>query len=185
MLLGAFKTSPIECLHAEADKILLNFTCDKMALQHYTKLNSCSSNHSYKIHSQHNTETIKHLSFEWQLLTRNQKYHWKQSMIIPFLTLLFGPFDFQKYYRTYANCKKQIHIILTYRKHSKKIKANYLRQMSIFTDGSKHKNMKGCAAFFQKKVSSISRPDETSIFKAETCAIDLALGIISTNKNEN
>lgn len=46
---GALKTTPVESLHAEADKIPPNhLRCEKLVLQYYTKLKSCSSNTAYK-----------------------------------------------------------------------------------------------------------------------------------------
>ena len=43
-VLGAFRTSPVDNLYAEAHEALLQCRCEKLALQYYTKLKSCPFN---------------------------------------------------------------------------------------------------------------------------------------------
>ena len=56
---------------------------------------------------------------------------------------------------------------------------NYLY---IFTDGSKDNNKTACTAVLNKIIHKKALPIESSIFTAEACAIDLALDIISKEK---
>ena len=47
LILGAFRTSPVVSLYTEAHEALLQFRCEKLAVQYYTKLKSCLSNPAY------------------------------------------------------------------------------------------------------------------------------------------
>merc|ERR1711911_337220 len=47
LVLGAFRTSPIESLYADANESPLELRREKLALQYYTKLKSCPSNPAY------------------------------------------------------------------------------------------------------------------------------------------
>ena len=53
----------------------------------------------------------------------------------------------------------------------------------IFTDGSKDNNKTACATVLNKTIHKKALPMKSSIFTAEVCAIDLALNIISRDKN--
>ena len=47
LILGAFKTSPIESLYVEANEASANIRSNKLALQYYVKLKSCPSYPAY------------------------------------------------------------------------------------------------------------------------------------------
>ena len=47
LVLGAFRTSPIDSLYAEAHEAPLQIRSEKLALQYYTKLKSSRSNPAY------------------------------------------------------------------------------------------------------------------------------------------
>ena len=47
LVLGAFRTSPVESLYAEADEAPANIRSSKLATQYYAKLKSCPSNPVY------------------------------------------------------------------------------------------------------------------------------------------
>ena len=47
LVLGSFKTSPVESLYAEANQAWANIRSNKLALQFYVKLKLCPSNPAY------------------------------------------------------------------------------------------------------------------------------------------
>ena len=47
LILGVFRTSPVESLYAEANEALAIIKSNKLALQNYVKLKSCPSNPAY------------------------------------------------------------------------------------------------------------------------------------------
>ena len=54
----------------------------------------------------------------------------------------------------------------------------------IFTDGFKDNNKTACAAVLNKTTHKKALPMKSSIFTAEVCALDLALNIISRDKQQ-
>ena len=48
-MLGAFRTSPVESLYAEANGAPANIRSNKLATQYYAKLKSCPSNPAYDV----------------------------------------------------------------------------------------------------------------------------------------
>ena len=64
------------------------------------------------------------------------------------------------------------------------IVSDYPEHLYVFTDGSKDHSRTACAAVLNKTIHKKALPMESSIFTAEVCAIDLALNIISREKQQ-
>ena len=71
----------------------------------------------------------------------------------------------------------------TYQEKHQNILQQHPDYLCIYTDGSKDNNKTECAAVLNKIIKTKTLPMESSIFTAETCAIDLTLDIISAQSN--
>ena len=72
----------------------------------------------------------------------------------------------------------------TYVERFDTILPHHLDHQYIFTDGSKDSNKTAYAAVLNETTHNRALPMKSSIFTAEVCAMDLALGIISRDKHE-
>ena len=72
----------------------------------------------------------------------------------------------------------------TYQEKHQNILQQYPDYLCIYTDGSKDHNKTACAAVLNKIIKTKALPMDSSIFTAEACAIDLALDIISKEKQK-
>ena len=72
----------------------------------------------------------------------------------------------------------------TYQKKFHNILQHHPDHLYVFTDGYKDKNKSSSAAVLNKTILKKPLPMESSIFTAETCAIDLALNVISKSKHK-
>ena len=90
-----------------------------------------------------------------------------------------------------VNCRIQAFILLMFIK--KRVMDMMLNlwntflynQLYIFTDGSKHNDKTACAAISNKTITRKAFLKKSPIFTAETCAIDLALNMISESNHKN
>ena len=83
LVLGAFRTSPVVSLYTKAHEAPLQLRCEKLALQYYTKLKSCSSNPAYDYifnfkykqqYEQKEKKPSNHLAFRWSLFSKNLQF---------------------------------------------------------------------------------------------------------------
>ena len=72
----------------------------------------------------------------------------------------------------------------TYQEKHQNILQQYPDFLCIYTDISKNNNKTACAPVLNKIIKTKALPMESSIFTAEACAIDLALGIILKEKHK-
>ena len=72
---------------------------------------------------------------------------------------------------------------LIFQEELEKVKEKYPKYLHIFTDGSKVDRITGCATIHKGKIFKKHLPNDTSIFSAEACAINMALDVISESRN--
>ena len=72
----------------------------------------------------------------------------------------------------------------TYTEKFHHVLLDYPEHLHVFTDGSKDHSRTASAAVLNETNHKKALPMESSIFTAEVCAIDLALNIISKNKEK-
>ena len=72
---------------------------------------------------------------------------------------------------------------LIFQEKLEKVKEKYPKHLHIFTDGSKVDKITGCATIHKGKIFQKHLPNDTSIFSAEACAINMALDLISESRN--
>ena len=192
IILGAFRTSPIESLYAETNEAPLQLRREKLALQYYLKLKSCPSNPAYEctfnpkykpLFSRHEKvikpfgirmETILEESeipinnIHETIISDNPPWTLKQPEVILDLT----------------NTPKANTHPATFLERFDEIKNNFNDFTNVFTDGSKDDNKTGCAAVLSDKLTKTRIPNGASIFTAEIKGIDLALNLIAESENE-
>ena len=192
LALGAYSTSPIESLYTEADEPPLTLRREKLALQHSTKLKSCPSNPAYdstfnlkyKQHFERKEKIIK--PFGLRMMSTIQE------LKIPLINIHESIFP-----QTPPWIIKTPKVILELNEHSKtkthpctyqeefyNIPQHHPDHLYVFTDGSKDNGRAACAAVLNKTVLKKALPRESSIFTAESRAIDQALNIISKSKHQ-
>lgn len=186
LILGAFRTSPVESLFVEANEYPPQIRSEKLALQYYLKIKSTPSNPAYenifnpkyKYLFESNEKTIKPFGLrmdsilkETEIITTNIHNHlipnippWKIKTPNVNLSLK----ELQKAKTHPSIYQEEIYNILK----------KYPKHHRIYTDGSKDKERTACAAVSNIKTLKKALPSESSIFSAEAYAINLALEII-------
>ena len=68
---------------------------------------------------------------------------------------------------------------LVFQEELEKLKEKYPKHLHIFMNGSKVNKITGCVTIHKGKIFEKHLPNDTSIFNAEACAINMALDLIS------
>ena len=192
LVLGAFRTSPVDSMHVEAHETPLQLRSERLALQYITKLKSCPSNPAYncifnpryKQHFENKIKSIKPFGLRMEPIIKESKI--PLNNIHETLIPKKAPWTIKKpqvILELSELPKTKTHPTI-YQNKLYNILEHHPNHLRIFTDGSKDSDKTGCAAISNNKVIRKALPKESSIFTAETCAIDLALNIISENKHK-
>ena len=183
LCLGAFRTSPVASLYAEANEPSLNDRRDKLALQYIFKVKSNKDNPAYDsiFRPQHahlfeaKPNAIRPLGMRMQpfmdaipmdinridQLRMPQVPPWQRAACAIDYSILIGK-------------KEDVHPVI-YQAAFNKLKMQHLGAEYIYTDGSKEGNKVGAAAVTFKSTYKERLPDHCSVFSAELVAILLAL----------
>ena len=189
LCLGAFKTSPVESLYAEANEPSLANRRIKLGLQYATKLKAHPDNPAYSCVFNPQYEHIfeKHVNkippfgirIKPHLQALNIDLDTIASVEVPKCPPWELPkpkfiFDLRKHKKTDTNP-------LIIQQHFAEIKSNYPDYSTVYTDGSKDGDRVASAALFGDRVSTLRLPSSSSIFTAEARAIILALKFIAAS----
>ena len=162
LVLGAFRTSPVESLYAVANEAPANNRSCKLALQYYVKLNSCPTNPAH--------HKVFHPKYK-ELFQKNEK------AIKPFclwMETIIGEaeVDLTKIHKTIVpdippwtirtpNTILTLHKFpqnkthpLIFQEELEKIKEKYPKHSHIFTEGSKLDKITGCASIHKGKIKN-------------------------------
>ena len=181
--LGAFHTSPIESLRAEANEPSLSLRREKLSLQYALRISANKYNPTHTSIFEPNDEhlfqakpnaiptfgiRIKHMLGEMDFHT---------GKVVPIAICNTPPwktptpnilFDLSQYKK--ADTTPEI-----FKSKFIEITSKFPHHKHIYTDGSKEEEKVGCAAITRQHSSSARLPDHSSIFTAELFAIKLAL----------
>ena len=185
LVLGAFRTSPINSLYVEANEPSLSYRRQKLSLQYLLKLKSNHSNPTHKIvfKPQHKRlferkpNVIPPFGIRMEPIADNLGIDteciadYKISEIPPW-TLNSAEFRFDL-----ASDKKSVTNRTLFHARYNEIKEHYFSYKPIYTDGSKEGNSVAAAAVYGERSLKCCLPDNSSIFSAEIKAIDLALNL--------
>ena len=192
LALGAFKTTPVESLYAEANEPPPKLRCNNLAWKYYTKLKADLNNPAhnstfypkYKDLFQKNVNSIKTFGLRMEPIYKEAalpitKIHKTTLFKTPPWKIITLKTDLS----LCKHNKKATHPI-TFQEKFQKIKEKYPKYIHIFIDGSRQNNVTTSAPIINRKIQIKKHlPRETSIFSAEVYAINLALDLITKSRN--
>ena len=191
LVLGAFRTSPVESLYSEAEEPSLYFRSEKLGLQYAIRLTANPINPYFKVtFPPYISEDIRQLyenkpraikSFGLRVEPLLQSANIIQDKIethsvpeIPSWCIRIPIIDLSlhsdKISKSNPNLLKQ---------NFQKLQSYYSDHEHIYTDGSTDEEKVGCAAVKYDDYKKMHMPDGTSVFTAEAKAIDLALDFVN------
>ena len=193
LALGALRTSPVESLYVEANEAPLSLRREKLALQYFTKLQSCPSNPAfectinpkYKDLFARKESAIPSFGIRMQSVLNNsnilnENVHETVLPEVPPWTLHQPRVNLDL-----SNlCKKDTSSLVFIQKYNE-IKDEHSYCTPIYTDGSKDNDRVGCAAIINNISIKQRLPSNASIFTAEIKAIDLALDAIAESEDDH
>ena len=192
LALGALRTSPVESLYVEANEAPLSLRREKLALQYYTKLQSCQSNPSfdctinpkYQDIFARKESAIPTFGIRIQSLLENSNIpnNNVHESIIPEVPpwTLYRP-KVNLHLSHFSKSETPSHIFI---QKFNEIKDEHSYCTTIYTDGSKDNNRVGCAAIVNNLTIKERLPSNASIFTSEIRAIDLALDVVSESEDD-
>ena len=181
LVLGAFKTSPVDSLYTKAHETPLQLRSEKLALQYCIKLKSCPSNPAYdcifqskyKQQFEQKERTIKPFGLRMEPILKESTI--SLANVHKSIITQIPPWIIKKpkaILQLSELPKTKTHLS-TYIEKFHTILLHHPDHQYIFTDGSKDSNKTACAVVLNKTVLKKGLPKESSIFTAEICAIDL------------
>ena len=193
LALGAFRTSPISSLNVEADEPSLWLRREKLSLQYAIRLAANPSNPAFEVtfppqfqeYYERKPNAIKSFGLRVAPLlesaninTKNiQKHSFADipSWCITKPTILFD----------LHNSKKSLSDSHLMKQNFQELQSRLSDYQHIYTDGSKVEEKVGCAYISGSHHEKIRLPDDSSIFTAESKAIDMALDYVMNNSLDN
>ena len=186
LALGAFRTSPVNSLYAEANEPSLNLRRKKLSLQYYLKLKANRENPThkavfeplYKDEFTQKDRIIPPFSLRCEAdmncidIDLEDVANHKISEV-PFWTCKSPTYN---YYL--VSDKKATTDPLIFKNKFLEVKEQYYTHEEIYTDGSKDGEKVASAAILDGELYQFRLPNNSSIFSAELKAIDLALNHI-------
>jgi ribonuclease HI len=190
MCLGAFRTSPVESLQAEANEAPLGLRRDKLAIQYITRLKSNPSNPTYRCCFEllNNDRFVNKPSFiqpfGMRILTLLDDMNFNLTAVSSFRVADQGPWTLHRprvLLSLHTGVKSEIPPQVL-KEEFNVFLSGEMDSTHIYTDGSKDHTGTACAAVSNGRLLLCRLPSEASIFTAEARAIILALKIVqSTN----
>ena len=190
--LGALRTSPVESLYIEANEAPLSLRREKLALQYFTKLQSCPSNPAFdctinpkyqelfaRKESAIPTFGIRVKSLLEHSNISNNNVHETIIPEVPPWTL-----DQPRVILNLSKLSKKDTSSLVFTQKYNEIKDEH-SCVPVYTDGSKDDDRVGCAAIINNISIKRRLPNNASIFTAEIKAIDLALDAIAESEDDH
>ena len=192
LALGALRTSPVESLYVEANEAPLSLRREKLALQYFTKLQSCPSNPAfdctinpkYQESFARKESAIPTFGIRLKSVLENSGFsnnNVHQTIIpeIPPWTLYRPRVNLEL-----SNLSKRDTPSLVFIQKFNEIKNDHSYCTPIYTDGSKDNDRVGCGTVIHNSSFKQRLPSNASIFTAEVTAIDLALDAITESDDD-
>ena len=196
--LGAFRTSPVYSLYAEAGECSLEHRRWKLSLNYYLRLSSCPDNPAYscimkpefKEKFENAPTCIPSFGLRMQFHLENAEIDTSAVSTDDKLTLTPSwqlqsatvHFDLTQH-------RKQTTSSVIYKQSFLEMCEKFPSHHKIFSDGSKTDEGVGCAALLfserEKKKLSLRLPTDSSIYTAELQALILALKLIYQSKHKS
>ena len=186
LALGAFRTSPVNSLYAEANEPSLNLRRKKLSLQYYLKLKSNPDNPTHQVVFEplYKDEFIEKekiippfsLRCEADINCIDIDLEDVANFKISEVPLWASKSPTYNYFL--ASDKKATTDPMIFKNKFLEVKKQYYTHQEIYTDGSKDGEKVASAAILDGELYQFRLPNNSSIFTAELKAIDLALSHI-------
>lgn len=185
LALGAFRTSPVESLLAEADEPPLALRRKQLALQYIAKIGANPDNPAYSyVWNYDQTQKIKFQSNLNKIAPLGLRLEPDIKKVLPKVEMIQESTG--KSLPPWIRSIPEVDLSLTKLKKSTTSNAEYLELLGtlmehydsyfkIYTDGSKSNDAVGCAFVSNEGTGSQRLQDEVSIFTAEATAISNAV----------
>jgi len=195
LALGAFRTSPVESLYAEADEPPLALRRKKLALQYASKIEAHPKNPAHT-HIQAKDRKLKIHTEKHQQYTPPLGYRIEEDMKTLNINVDRIQTHVQSQTTPWSRHRPSINLELskmekaitdpqTFKQTFSAITETYADHTFIYTDGSKSDDAVGCAFYSTEGTGSHRLDDDASIFTAESSAISKALILAEkTRKNK-
>ena len=193
LALGALGTSPVESLYVEANEAPLSLRRERLALQYYTKLQSCPSNPAfectidpkYKELFARKESAIPSFGIRIQSILDvsnilNDNVHATVIPQVPLWTMHHPKVCLDLSVLAKKDTPSHVYI-----QKFNEIKDQYSYCIPIYTDGSKDNDRVGCGLIINNLSIKQRLPNNASIFTAEVTAIDLALDTIAESDDDH
>ena len=195
LALGAFRTSPVDSLLAEADEPPLALRRKQLALQYALKIGACPDNPAHKYVWNYCIENeilfntkVNNLPPLGLKIKNNLKNIIKergalQEIVIP----KTPPWTYSRLQVDLELCQfsKTDTNSLEIKQAFMQAVEKYPLHLKIYTDGSKNNEAVGCAFYSNVGTGSLRLHKDTSVFTAEATAIQLALAFAEKKKPRN
>ena len=193
LALGAFRTSPVSSLNVEADEPSLWLRRETLSLQFAIRVAANPSNPAFEVafppqfqeYYERKPNAIKSFGLRIAPLLEStninikniQKHSFSDipSWCITKPTILFD----------LHNSRKSLPDSYLMKQNFQELQSRLSDYQHIYTDGSKVEDKVGCAYISGSHHEKIRLPDGSSIFTAESKAIDMALDYVMNNSLEN
>ena len=190
LALGAFRTSPVESLYAEANEPPLNLRRKRLGLQYAVKLMSDHKNPAFEtvFEMPPNSEMLYEQSnkippFGVRIKKELNDLELNPDNVLPSRLPKSPPWTLSQSQidLRLTNLNKSKTSESTYKDAFRDLLLAYPGHQEIYTDGSKDKTLVGCAAFSDKSTITKRLNECSSIFSAEAEALMMALEIADTS----
>ena len=193
LALGAFRTSPVSSLNVEADEPSLWLRREKLSLQYAIRLAANPSNPAFEVtfppqfqeYYERKPNAIKSFGLRIAPLLESTNINIKNIQKHSFSDIPSWCITKPNILFDLHNSKKSLSDSHLMKQNFQELQSRLSDYQHIYTDGSKVEDKVGCAFISGNHHEKIRLPDGSSIFTAESKAIDMALDYVLNNSLEN
>ena len=186
LALGAFRSSPVNSLYAEANEPSLNLRWRKLSLQYYLKLKSNRDNPTHKVVFEplckgdflNRDKVIPPFSLRCEANINCLDCDLEDVANYKISEVPLWTFKSPTYLYNLASDRKTITDPIVFKAKFLEVKEQCYTHEEIYTDGSKDGEKVTSAAILDGELYQFRLPNNSAIFSAEVKAIDLALSHI-------
>ena len=192
LALGAFRTSPVSSLNVEADEPSLWLRREKLSLQYAIRLAANPSNPAFEVtfppqfqeYYERKPNAIKSFGLRIAPLLESTNINIKNIQKHSFSDIPSWCITKPNILFDLHNSKKSLSDSHLMKQNFQELQSRLSDYQHIYTDGSKVEDKVGCAYISGSHHEKIRLPDGSSIFTAESKAIDMALDYVMNNSLE-
>ena len=193
LALGAFRTSPVSSLNVEADEPSLWLRREKLSLQYAIRLAANPSNPAFEVtfppqfqeYYEKKPNAIKSFGLRIAPLLESTNINIKNIQKLSFSDIPSWCITKPNILFDLHNSKKSLSDSHLMKQNFQELQSRLSEYQHLYTDGSKVEDKVGCAYISGSHHEKIRLPDGSSIFTAESKAIDMALDYVMNNSLEN